>query len=93
MNCTRMNCIRGAMFGIAVGCVALMPLYASAGDNRCPRPAAGSIVALPPILSSENGALNLIFDYFTTTDSANRTLFCFVTPAGLESPNSAHQAG
>ncbi len=86
MNCTRMNCIRGAMFGIAVGCVALTPLYASAGDNPCPRPAAGSIVALPPILSSENGALNLIFDYFTTSDSANRTLFCFVTPAGLESP-------
>jgi FtsP/CotA-like multicopper oxidase with cupredoxin domain len=86
MNCTRMNCIRGAMFGIAVGCVALTPLYASAGDNPCPRPAAGSIVALPPILSSENGALNLTFDYFTTTDSANRTLFCFVTPAGLESP-------
>ncbi|MFZ0497010.1 MAG: multicopper oxidase domain-containing protein [Methylocella sp.] len=56
------------------------------GDNPCPRPAAGSIVAPPPTLASENGALNLAFDYFTTTDSANRTLFCFVTPAGLQSP-------
>jgi hypothetical protein len=86
MNCTRMNCIRDAMFGIAVGCAALTPLCASAGDNPCPRPAAGSIVAPPPTLSSENGALDLAFDYFTTTDSANRTLFCFVTPVGLESP-------
>ena len=66
--------------------MALTPLCVSAGDNPCSRPTAGSIVAPPPTLSSENGALNLAFDYFTTTDSANRTLFCFVTPAGLESP-------
>jgi len=91
MICTRMsrttrNRIHDAVLGIAVGCVILTPLCASAGGNPCPRPAAGSIVLPPPDLFSHNGALNLAFNYFTTTDSADRTLFCFVTPSGLESP-------
>ena len=30
--------------------------------------------------------LNASFDYYTTVDSAGRTLFCFVTPDGLQSP-------
>jgi FtsP/CotA-like multicopper oxidase with cupredoxin domain len=30
--------------------------------------------------------LNVTFNYFTTVDSDGRTLFCFVTPSGLESP-------
>jgi len=40
----------------------------------------------PPDLFSENGVLNLSFDYFTTVDAVGRTLFCFVTPDGLQSP-------
>jgi FtsP/CotA-like multicopper oxidase with cupredoxin domain len=30
--------------------------------------------------------LNASFEYYTTVDSAGRTLFCFVTPDGLQSP-------
>jgi hypothetical protein len=27
------------------------------------------------------------FDYYTNVDEAGRTLFCFMTPAGVESPS------
>jgi FtsP/CotA-like multicopper oxidase with cupredoxin domain len=60
---------------------------ALAGDNvLCPRPPAGSAAAPPPDLWSQNGVLNVAFNYYTTVDSAGRTLFCFVTPDGLQSP-------
>ena len=52
----------------------------------CPRPAAGSAVQPPPDLYSQNGSLDVAFNYFTTVDTAGRTLFCFMTPNGLESP-------
>ena len=59
---------------------------ALADQALCPRPPAGSAVAPPPDLWSQNGVLNVAFDYYTTVDDAGRTLFCFVTPDGLESP-------
>jgi FtsP/CotA-like multicopper oxidase with cupredoxin domain len=66
---------------------AVAPLSATARDkNPCVRPAAGSPVSPPPDLFSVNGVLSLSFDYYTSVDSADRTLFCFVTPDGLESP-------
>jgi FtsP/CotA-like multicopper oxidase with cupredoxin domain len=54
--------------------------------NPCPRFAAGSVVHQPAALFSQNGVLSVQFSYQTTTDSANRTLFCFMTPSGLENP-------
>lgn len=54
--------------------------------NPCPRLAAGSVVHQPAALFSQNGALSVQFSYQTTTDSAGRTLFCFMTPGGLENP-------
>ena len=58
----------------------------SASSSPCPRPAAGSVVTAPPELFSQNGVLSVTFNYFTTVDSAGRTLFCFSTPNGLEGP-------
>jgi FtsP/CotA-like multicopper oxidase with cupredoxin domain len=52
----------------------------------CERPAAGSIVQPPPDLYSSNGVLNVSLNYVSSLDNENRTLFCFVTPDGLESP-------
>jgi FtsP/CotA-like multicopper oxidase with cupredoxin domain len=54
--------------------------------QTCPRPAAGSIVEQPRDLWSENGVLAVEFEYYTTTDSDNRTLYCFQTPDGVQSP-------
>jgi FtsP/CotA-like multicopper oxidase with cupredoxin domain len=52
----------------------------------CPRFEAGSVVHQPPALFSRNGVLQVRFSYQTTTDSAGRQLFCFMTPDGLENP-------
>ncbi|MGD0940938.1 MAG: multicopper oxidase domain-containing protein [Terracidiphilus sp.] len=54
--------------------------------NPCPRFAAGSTVANPVALYSSNGILAVNFSYQTRTDAAGRTLFCFMTPSGLENP-------
>ena len=54
--------------------------------NPCPRSAAGSVVQNPPEIRSQHRVLIAEFSYQTTTDSDGRTLFCFMTPAGLENP-------
>ncbi|HEY4918693.1 MAG TPA: multicopper oxidase domain-containing protein [Xanthobacteraceae bacterium] len=54
--------------------------------KACQRFAAGSVIQQPPALFSQNGVLNVQFSYQTTTDSAGRQLFCFMTPSGLENP-------
>jgi hypothetical protein len=35
---------------------------------------------------SHNGLLDVAFDYLTAVDDAGRTLFCFMTPDGKQSP-------
>ena len=83
---------------LAFVAVALMPFSAFAQNTAnqgspCPRPAAGSTVLPPPELFSRNGVLNVSFNYFTTVDSDGRTLFCFLTPNGLQSPTLHVNAG
>jgi FtsP/CotA-like multicopper oxidase with cupredoxin domain len=58
----------------------------SLGGRPCPRPSAGSVVSPPPELFGVNGVLNVQFNYYTTVDSAGRTLFCLSTPTGLQGP-------
>ncbi|MGA3211284.1 MAG: multicopper oxidase domain-containing protein [Terriglobales bacterium] len=55
-------------------------------STPCPRFVAGSQVTPPPDLYSQNGVLTVNFNYETTTDADGRTLYCFMTPEGLESP-------
>ena len=64
----------------------LMVPQAFAVTDPCPRPPAGAIVAPPPDLYSASGHLDVILEYHTTVDDEDRTLFCFTTPDGLESP-------
>ncbi len=76
--------MRGIFFAL---CLALfVPAQALANGGVCPRPAIGSVVAPPPDIYSQNGALEISLDYFTSVDDAGRTLFCFVTSDGLQSP-------
>jgi FtsP/CotA-like multicopper oxidase with cupredoxin domain len=66
---------------------AVAPVSALARDGgSCPRPNPGTLIQAPPDLFSFDGVLNASFEYYTTVDSAGRTLFCFVTPHGLQSP-------
>ena len=55
-------------------------------NNPCARPLPGSVVSNPPDLFSNNGILRVDFSYNTTTDAYGRTLYCFGTPDGEESP-------
>ena len=54
--------------------------------NPCPRAAAGALIQQPPALFSSHGVLNVRFSYQTTTDTHGRTLYCLMTPNGLEEP-------
>jgi FtsP/CotA-like multicopper oxidase with cupredoxin domain len=66
--------------------VANAPAAVKPVANPCPRFAAGSVVHQPPALFSQNGVLSVQFSYQTRADSVGRTLFCFMTPSGLENP-------
>ena len=68
------------------------PNIASAA-GVCARYTAGSEVAPPPDLYSKNGTLRVALNYWTTVDDAGRTLFCYQTPDGLESPTLHAQPG
>jgi FtsP/CotA-like multicopper oxidase with cupredoxin domain len=54
--------------------------------NPCPRFEAGGTVHNPPSLYSRDGVLTVDLLYRTTSDAAGRTLFCFTTTDGTESP-------
>jgi FtsP/CotA-like multicopper oxidase with cupredoxin domain len=64
----------------------LTPSNALADGGVCPRPAAQSEVMQPPDIYSVNSQIDIQMNYFTSVDDAGRTLFCFVTSDGLESP-------
>ena len=74
------------LLGVMILAGALSTQHAQAAPGNCPRPAAGSVVTQPTDLYSQNGVLSVVFDYVTSLDGANRTLFCFITPDGIESP-------
>ena len=80
-----MRKIFGAVL-LALGLAAFAPAAAHADGGACVRPQAGSDVQRPPDLYSQNGKLIVAMNYYTSMDAAGRTLFCFVTTDGLESP-------
>ena len=78
---------RVLLWGIALaGTMSVTPAQAFADGDTCPRPPVGSVVMPPPDLYSSGGVLNVTFDYHTSVDDVGRTLYCFVTPDGMESP-------
>jgi len=54
--------------------------------SPCMRFAASSVVSNPPDLFSKNGVLTVSLSYNTEVDADGRTLYCFTTPDGAESP-------
>ena len=74
---------RLAMFALGL----LLPAWALAQPMQpCPRFAAGSTLAAPPDLFSEDGVLRVNLTYLTRVDQSGNTLFCFVTDDGTQSP-------
>ncbi len=81
---TRNVCVKLA--ACAVLALGQTLVFAQTTTNPCPRFNAGSIVRDAANLYSVNGSLVVNLSYNTTTDSAGRTLYCFTTPDGKESP-------
>ena len=86
------------MRGIAVAIATITLVFLVAPSTAwaagvCARYAAGSEVSPPPDLYSKNGTLHVALNYWTTVDDAGRTLFCYQTPDGLESPTLHAQPG
>jgi FtsP/CotA-like multicopper oxidase with cupredoxin domain len=84
-----------ALKALAIGALVQIPALAQTTftppavapvPNPCPRFNAGSPVINPVALFSSHGILSVNFSYQTTTDAKGRTLFCFMTPSGLENP-------
>jgi FtsP/CotA-like multicopper oxidase with cupredoxin domain len=79
----RLSLTTAALFIAALfSCLASGALAA----DICPRPVQGSEITSPPDLYSQNGVLSVTLDYETTVDQWGRTLFCYVTPDGLQAP-------
>jgi hypothetical protein len=67
--------------------LAIVPIQAFAqGAGPCTRFTAGSTVSNPPALFSRNGKLTANLSYNTAINADGRTLHCFSTPDGTESP-------
>jgi len=78
-----------ALFVVPVCAVAqttFTPPAVASVPNPCPRFTAGSTVANPVALYSSHGILAVNFSYQSRMDDAGRTLYCFMTPSGLENP-------
>jgi FtsP/CotA-like multicopper oxidase with cupredoxin domain len=71
-------------FALAAMTVLASPALADGGI--CPRLAAQSPVNNPPDIYSVNGVIDIQMNYYTSVDDAGRTLFCFITSDGMESP-------
>lgn len=83
---------RIVLLGLVILLQWLMAPAAFAADT-CPRYTKGAEVTPPPDVYSKNGVLHLALQYHMTVDNAGRTLFCYQTPDGLESPTLHVQPG
>ncbi|MBV9570474.1 MAG: multicopper oxidase domain-containing protein [Alphaproteobacteria bacterium] len=82
--------------GLGAAIITLLTLAApnvATAAEVCARYKAGSEVSPPPELFSKNGVLHVALNYWTTVDDVGRTLFCYQTPDGLESPTLHVQPG
>jgi FtsP/CotA-like multicopper oxidase with cupredoxin domain len=80
----RCFCIVLVMFAGLAG--SPLRAHAEGGSRPCQRPDAGTVVAEPPDLYSQDGVLDVSLTYYTAVDDGGRTLFCLVTPDGNQSP-------
>ncbi|HEX4860642.1 MAG TPA: multicopper oxidase domain-containing protein [Rhizomicrobium sp.] len=71
---------------LALGALTFGSEAALADGGLCPRLPAQSPVSNPPDIYSQNGIIDISMNYYTSVDDAGRSLFCFVTSDGMESP-------
>jgi len=77
----------GVIAGVSTALIFTTTAFrAEAAASSCARPAVGSVVGTPPALYSQHGSLAVDLDYVSSVDADGRTLYCFVTRGGQESP-------
>ncbi len=76
----------GVVAGVSAGLFFTTFAMRSEAAPSCARPIAGSVVATPPALYSQHGSLAVDLDYISSVDDQGRTLYCFVTRGGQQSP-------
>ncbi len=80
-----MTVLRGFFFAALLALLA--PGHALAADGGVvPAAETGSVVLPPPDIAAKDGILHVHFNYLTSVDDKGRTLFCFVTDRGVQSP-------
>jgi FtsP/CotA-like multicopper oxidase with cupredoxin domain len=62
-------------------------------DQVCARYAAGATISDPPLLTSQNGVLEVTFGFYTVTDAEGLMRYCYVTDGGLEAPTLVVRPG
>ncbi len=78
--------VPSCIFAQAAASTSAAPAAIAPVPNPCPRFAPGSVIHQPAALFSRNGVLSVQFSYQTRPDSVGRSLFCFMTPSGLQNP-------
>jgi FtsP/CotA-like multicopper oxidase with cupredoxin domain len=76
----------GVVAGVSAGMFFTTLAIEAQAAPVCARPVAGSVVTAPPALHSQHGSLAVDLDYISSVDDQGRTLYCFVTRGGQESP-------
>ncbi len=71
---------------LAVVAPASVPIQAFTQGDAGTRFSAGTTVSNPSALFSQNGELTVNLSYNTATGVDGRTLYCYTTPDGTESP-------
>jgi FtsP/CotA-like multicopper oxidase with cupredoxin domain len=82
----RISRTMAAVFAAAAALLTLPSLAMAADTGACPRPDSGTEALPPADIYSSNGVLNVALEYHTAVDFAGRSLFCFTTTDGRESP-------
>jgi FtsP/CotA-like multicopper oxidase with cupredoxin domain len=81
---------RSTLARATLACAALCMFAATNGlaqsSQPCPRYAPGSTLVEPEDLFSSHGLLRLKLTYLTRIDADGNTLYCFMTPGGVQSP-------
>jgi FtsP/CotA-like multicopper oxidase with cupredoxin domain len=83
--------MRGSLAGFLLGMFWATSAASVFAQNRtaqaCERPAAGSAVAEPADIRSENGVLQVELAFRSSVDANGRTNFCYVDKNGHQAPN------
>lgn len=66
--------------------IIVFPVFQIAGNDACPRPGEGSIVADPPELHSVNGVLETALTFRTSRDPYDQARYCYLAAGGMQSP-------